>query len=71
MEFATDQPGLQLYSGHKLADFLGKGGAVYGRCAGLCLETQLFPDAINEAGRPGWPDAVLRPAVVYRHRATA
>jgi aldose 1-epimerase len=68
MELATDQRGLQFYSGHKLAGLAGKDGAVYERCAGLCLESQLFPNAINEAGRPGWPDAVLRPAVVYRHR---
>jgi len=68
MELSTDQPGLQVYSGHLLDGVAGKRGAVYGRCAGLCLETQLFPNAANEAGRPGWPDPVLRPGTTYRHR---
>jgi len=68
MDLDTDQPGLQLYSGQGLAGLPGKDGAVYEQCAGVCLETQLFPDAVNHAGQPGWPDAVLRPAVVYRHR---
>jgi aldose 1-epimerase len=68
MELATDQPGLQLYSGNGLASLPGKDGALYERYAGVCLESQLFPDAINQAGKPGWPDAVLRPAIVYRHR---
>lgn len=34
------------------------------RPAGLCLETQNFPDAINQ---PAFPSPVLRPGEEYRH----
>ncbi len=64
MKVATSLPGVQLYSGNFLSGGLGKGGARYGRHAGLCLETELFPDAPN---RPDFPSAVLRPGEVWRH----
>jgi aldose 1-epimerase len=67
MEVWTDMPGVQLYSGNFLDDLAGKGGAVYAKHAGLCLETQCFPNAVNELHRPGWPDPVLRPGETYRH----
>jgi aldose 1-epimerase len=35
----------------------------YGPRAGLCLETQHFPDSPNQ---PGFPSTVLRPGEVYR-----
>jgi aldose 1-epimerase len=41
----------------------GKGGRTYGRRAGLCLETQHFPDSPNH---PNFPSAVLRPGVEFR-----
>ena len=31
---------------------------------GFCLETQKFPDSINQ---PNFPDCVLRPGGVYEH----
>jgi hypothetical protein len=34
------------------SSLLGKGGAVYEKHAGLCLETQGFPDAINQPSFP-------------------
>ena len=40
-------------------------GRVHTRFAGLCLETQTFPNSINV---PAWTkDAVLRPGQTYRH----
>jgi galactose mutarotase-like enzyme len=39
----------------------GKGGAVYAKHAGLCLETQGFPDAINQ---PSFPSGALLTAAV-------
>ena len=37
----------------------------YGQRAGLCLETQAFPNAINV---PAWAEQViLRPGFTYRH----
>jgi aldose 1-epimerase len=67
MEVWTTEPGLQLYTGIHLDRVAGKRGAIYGRHAGLCLETQRFPDAVHHQGEPGWPPVVLRPGQTYRH----
>ena len=68
MTIATDQPGIQFYTGNFLNGMIGKGGAIYEKLGGLCLETQTFPDSINHQGDAGWPDVVLRPGQTYRHR---
>jgi len=48
MEVFTTEPGVQLYTANWLdGSLVGKGGVVYGRHAGLCLETQHFPNSIN------------------------
>ena len=44
----TDQPGVQLYTGNKLNGIVGKGSVSYGKRWGVCLETQTFPNAVNE-----------------------
>jgi aldose 1-epimerase len=63
LDVSTTEPGLQLYSGNFLdGSIRGKGGVVYGHRAGLCLETQHFPDAPNQAG---FPSTILRPATTY------
>jgi hypothetical protein len=67
MEVWTTEPGLQLYTGDNLHRVTGKRGAIYGRYAGLCLETQHFPDSIHHEGESGWPTIVLRPGETYRH----
>jgi aldose 1-epimerase len=64
LEVETTEPGVQLYSGNQLDGSLtGPGGVAYGPRAGLCLETQHFPDSPNQ---PGFPSTVLRPGEVYR-----
>lgn len=64
MTVYTDQPGLQFYSGNFLdGTAAGKNGIHYGHRTGLCLETQVFPDAPN---KPDFPSATLRPGQVYR-----
>jgi aldose 1-epimerase len=68
MELWTDQPGIQFYTGNWLGDLAGKDGASYPKHGGLCLETQVFPDAINRRGAIGWPDPVLREGQAYQHR---
>jgi aldose 1-epimerase len=68
MEIWTTMPGIQFYTGNFLDGTLtGKGGAVYEKHGGFCLETQLYPDAVNRRGTPGWPDPVLLPGETYRH----
>lgn len=67
MKVASDQPGIQFYSGNFLDGIPGKDGTTYGKNDALCLETQAFPDSINKQGKQGWPDVVLRPGQVYQH----
>jgi aldose 1-epimerase len=62
METYTTEPGVQLYTANFMGDTKGKGGAVYKKQAGFCLETQHFPDAINQ---PKFPSVVLRPGKAY------
>ncbi|MFE8943740.1 aldose epimerase family protein [Streptomyces sp. NPDC007856] len=64
LKIATDQPGLQFYSGNFLDGTLtGTGGHTYRQGDALCLETQHFPDAPNHAN---FPSTVLRPGQTYR-----
>lgn len=63
MEILTTQPGLQFYSGNYIEGISGKGGAVYPKHAGCCLETQHFPDSPNQ---PSFPSTILRPGDQYR-----
>jgi aldose 1-epimerase len=64
MEAHTTEPGVQLYTANYLDGSLtGKGGIAYRQHAGLCLETQQFPDAVNQLG---FPSVILRPGQVYR-----
>jgi aldose 1-epimerase len=63
MSVATTKPGLQFYDGHLLSvGGLGKAGANYGPNAGLCLETQLFPDSPNQ---PKFPNCFIKPGQLY------
>jgi aldose 1-epimerase len=59
----TTQPGVQLYTGNFLHDQTGKGGAKYARRSALCLETQHFPDSVNQ---PNFPSIILKPGDTYR-----
>jgi aldose 1-epimerase len=64
MEVRTTEPGLQLYTGGALdGSIAGKNGRRYGKHAGLCLETQHFPDSPN---RPEFPSTRLDPGQVFR-----
>ena len=59
MTVRTDSPGVQLYTGNFLnGRQRGKGGAHYQKHGGFCLETQIFPDAINH---PHFPSCVVEP----------
>ena len=67
MEVWSNQSGIQFYSGNFLDGVPGKDGAVYAKNSAVCLETQMFPDAINKRGVAGWPDVVLKPGATYEH----
>jgi aldose 1-epimerase len=65
MELLTTEPGVQLYTGNSLDGSLrGKGGVAYQKYQGFCLETQGFPDAVNQ---PTFPSVILAPGEMYRH----
>ena len=66
MEVLTTEPGVQFYAGnHMDGKLVGKGGKVYPRRGGLCLETQHFPDSPN---RPEFPSTALRLGERYASR---
>jgi len=52
MEVYTDLPGLQFYAGNCIAATTGKEGVQYRERDGLCLETDYFPNAVNEESFP-------------------
>jgi aldose 1-epimerase len=72
LDVYTTEPGLQFYSGNAIGSgdstngrVTGKAGRMYAPRAGLCLETQHFPDSPNQAG---FPSTILRPGEQYRSR---
>jgi aldose 1-epimerase len=64
LEVQTTEPGVQFYTGNFLDGAItGKGGKVYNKRYGFCLETQHFPNSPNE---PKFPSPVLKPGETYK-----
>jgi aldose 1-epimerase len=65
MDVWTSEPGVQFYSGNFLDGTLTqtRDGAKYVKHAGLCLETQHFPDSPNQ---PSFPSTILKPGETYK-----
>jgi len=66
MKIYSNQPGVQFYTGNFLPrnGMSGKNGANYTFHGGFCLETQNFPDYVNN---PAFPDGILQPGQTYIH----
>jgi aldose 1-epimerase len=65
LEVLTTQPGIQFYTGNFLdGTITGKGGKVYKRRFGFCLETQHFPDSPNH---PKFPTTELKPGQTFHN----
>lgn len=66
MQVLTTAPGMQLYTGGFLGAKLPgcKDGAHYARFGGFAMETQGFPNAVNEAR---FPSVVVKPGEMYQH----
>lgn len=63
MEVLTTEPGIQFYSGNFLdGKSKGKSGKPNAYRTGLALETQHFPDSVNQ---PNFPTTILRPGQTY------
>jgi len=65
MRVSTTMEGVQFYTGNNLKGLdVSPEGNPYTRHTGFCLETQHFPNAMNEEH---FPDCLLRPGEIYRH----
>ena len=56
MEVLTTSPGMQFYTGNGLNDQNRKDGKSYERFGGFCMETQFYPDSVNQ---PDFPSCEL------------
>ena len=52
MTCLTDLPGVQIYTGNATDEPAGKYGCCWGRHQGFCVETQYFPDSVNQETFP-------------------
>lgn len=63
LEVLTTEPGVQFYTGNAFSKPRpGKSGVPYAPHSGFALETQHFPDAVNQ---PSFPSTILRPDETY------
>ncbi|MGH7173580.1 MAG: aldose epimerase family protein [Gemmataceae bacterium] len=64
MEMYTTEPGVQFYTGNFLdGKQKGRGGVVYKKHWGFCLEAQHFPDAVHHEN---FPSIILKPGETYK-----
>lgn len=65
MQMYTDLPGVQLYTGNFMNDTepLGKANAIYKKRNGVCLEAQVYPNALKHSH---FPTSILRKGETYR-----
>jgi aldose 1-epimerase len=65
MTISADQPGLQFYTGNFMDGSNTGKGVHQVQYAGLCLESQKFPNSINV---PAWQaEVILKPGQTYKH----
>ncbi|WP_337923497.1 aldose epimerase family protein [Vibrio sp. S12_S33] len=64
LKIATDQAGVQFYSGNSLQDIEGRSGTIYQKHDGLCLETQCYPNQVN---MPQATACIFSSGEVYTH----
>lgn len=60
MSVSSDLPGIQMYTGENIPDIKGKNGISYSSFCGIALETQCFPNSVNEGIKN---DTFKRPVV--------
>jgi aldose 1-epimerase len=67
METWTTFPCMQVYSGNYVEHHTGKSGTEYFPQCAICLEAELFPDAVHH---PLFPNAIIRPHQKWQHQTT-
>jgi aldose 1-epimerase len=65
METWTTIPCMQIYSGNYIESHKGKSGELYAPQCAICLEAEMFPDAIHY---PLFPNTILRPEEQWEHQ---
>jgi aldose 1-epimerase len=65
LEMFATQPGVHFYSGHMMKPMGGRGGKQFSVYGGFALETEAFPDAVNQKG---FPSVILRPGETYSEK---
>ena len=65
MKVFSDMCGMQIYTGNFLDGEKGKEGAIYERHAGICFETQFYPNACKQ---PKFPTSILPAGKMFRSR---
>ena len=63
VRISTTEPGIQFYSGNFLKGQKGKGGKTYAHRSACCLETQHFPDSVNQKT---FPSTILKPGDEFK-----
>ena len=68
LEVFTNKPALQLYTGNWLVGTPNRNGGEYQDYAGIALETEFLPDAVNH---PEWqPSPILQAGQEYHYQTT-
>ncbi|MBR2188143.1 MAG: galactose mutarotase [Eubacterium sp.] len=62
MTARTSLPGFLFYTGNNLTPRSGKRSAEYRRRSGFCVETQYYPNCVNE---PDFPSCILHAGEIY------
>lgn len=65
LEMFATQPGVHFYTGHMLRPITGRAGKHFAVDGAFALETEAFPDAINQRG---FPNVILRLAETYAEK---
>jgi len=65
VEVLTTQPGIQVYTGYWNPELIIDGQKKFGSFSGVALETQHYPDSVNQ---PGFPSTILRPGEKYNEK---
>ncbi len=58
----TDQPAFQFFTANSLDGSIAGNGGSYAQYAGFCLETQCYPNSVNQSN---FPNTILRPGQTY------
>jgi aldose 1-epimerase len=65
LEVYTTQPGIQVYTGFWIPELIIDGQKKFGKYAGVALETQHYPDSVNQ---PQFPSVVLKPGKKFHEK---